>query len=231
MSKSISRTIDMFRGYIKQNSDDSVYSDSYLYDVLLSVRNELFRKSLNNNTVINNNMWKTICIAVCPSDFIPCDCISVSHPYTVLKSKQKIPNYITSNSYKYIQLRTVDNSKIIPYKTIAQGKLMKYKKGSSKMWFTIIDEYLYVVNHPTNAVKVLMLSIILEDPRDAALISYCDTEGNVLERNCYDSSIDTFSIMPHLENPLMMQALQQLGITLQLPDDMSNNTESAPNKY
>lgn len=221
----------MFRGYIKQTSDDSTYSDSFLYDVLLSIRNDLLRKDLNNRSVIGLDLWKHICIAVCPSDFIPCDCITVSGNYTVLKSKQRIPNYITSNRYRYIQLYTVDSGMLIPYKSPIQGKTMKYKKGKVKTWFTIIDDYLYIVNHPTNKVKTFMLRVILEDPRDANTLDYCDTDGNVDGTTCYSASEDTFSLPPQLENPLMLMGLQQLGVTLQVPDDVSNNTDSTLNKY
>lgn len=232
MPKTIAHTIDMFRSYIKQTSDDSVFSDSFLYDVLLSARNDILPKELGSNNPININSWKTFCIAVCPSDFIPCDCITVSGAYTVLKSKQKIPSYLYSRSYRYIQLRTIDNGIKIPYKDPIQGKYMKHKQTKNKMWFTIINDYLYIVNHPTNTLKVVLVHAILEDPRDALLVAYCDNNGNINESaNCYDARKDTFSIPLKIENAIMQTALKLIGVTMQMPDDSSNNTESVINKY
>jgi hypothetical protein len=231
MAKTIHHTIAMLRGFIKQSSDDSEYSDSYLYDILLSVRNDLLSKELGKDKPIGISLWKIICIEICPSDFIPCDCINTTQGYTVLKSKEKIPNYLVTRDYRYIQLRTIDNGLSIPYKTPMQGRASKYKKAKNKMWFTIIDGYLYVVNHPTNKLKLLMLNIILEDPRDGLYMSYCDNNGIATGGNCYNSTKDTFSIPPQLENPIMMTVLKQLGMTLQLPDDNSNNTQSSLNQY
>lgn len=232
MAKSINNTISMLRRYINQTSDDSNYSDGFLYDILLSVRNEILPKELSKDKHIGLNLWKYICIKVCPDNFIPCDCIPANvGEYTVLKSKERIPNYLTTREHRYIQLKTIDNSLQIPYKTVAQGMTFKYKKSNNKVWFTIIDGYIYVLNHPTNNIKVLMLNVILEDPRDVILMSYCDTNGNDLEGNCYDSNSDTFSIPLGIENVVMKMVLQQLGISLQLPEDASNNTESSINKY
>lgn len=231
MTKSIKHVISMLRGYIKQVSDDSKYADSFLYDVLLSIRNDILPKELYKGKHIPLNLWKLICIQVCPDDFIPCDCIDVDIQKSVLKSKQKIPNYIATKSYRYLQIRTVDNQIQIPYKTPIQGKMSKYKKSSNKMWFTIINDHLYIVNHPTNNIKVVLLNIVLVDPRDAILISLCDYDGNVSGGNCYDSSRDSFNIPANIENVVMNMAMKQLGFTLQLPDDTSNNTQSSTNQY
>lgn len=229
MAKSITHTISMLREYIRQTNDDSKYTDSFLYDVLLSVRNDYLPKSLKDGKPIASDLWKIICIQMCQSNFIPCNCIKGK--YTVLKSKEKIPNYLTTREHRYIQLFTVDSSIQIPYKTSIQGKNNIYKKGDNKVWFTILDGYLYVVNHPTNTLKALMLKIVLENPLDAIYLSYCDENGDANGDTCYNPHSDTFNITLELENAVLMGALKQLGVSLQLPEDTSNNTDNTVNKY
>jgi hypothetical protein len=230
MSQSIARTIATLRKRIKNTTVDSVFSDSYLYDEILMVRNDFLIKELSKGKIMPPDLWKVICIEVCPSDFIPCDCIPDVGDYTVLKSKEKIPSFLTSKQFRYIQLMTVDSGLQISYKTPIQGKAINGRLSSDKLWFTVLNDYLYIINHPTNSIKVLMLNILLEDPKDAALLTYCDELGT-LEGSCYNPNEDSFNIPPSILNTLLREVLKNLGVPLQLPDDVSVNTDSTMKKY
>lgn len=227
--KTVQQMVDNFRERIKQTSDDSVFSDSFLYDILLSVRNDMLVKHLNNRYVLNESLWKKLCIPLCVVNSYECSCSTISiHSDKILRSKYKIPNYIVGNYDKYIKVRLIDNKTTISFGDTVTNKFIAYRPSNSPKYYCFIDDdYLYIVGYPNNMLKAVNIYLILTDPRDALLVRDCSDEQSI----CYDSNTDLFQIDVRFEDDLFNKAIQSLGLTLQLPDDVSNNSDSTIRKY
>lgn len=233
MAQSIKTTIDTFRHLIKQTSDDSVYTDPFLYNILLMNRNELLRKHLNNGKHINQSLWKHFCMPLCIDSETICDCIDLGQK--VLKSKYKVPKSFASNYMNYMEITTLDGNKSFFHKYKNKGKYNKYRISTTEeTFYTIFNDYLYIVNHPTNILVAAMIGMVAEDPSDVQSIPvYALDDCNVCvasTSSCYDAESDTFQMPIHLIRPMILMSLEMLGVTLQLPDDTSNNADSTAQK-
>lgn len=228
-SNSIAGVIDKVRELIRQTSDDSVYADEFLYSILLDHRNLLLYRELNKNKYISKFLYKTICMPLIESNQIPCDCLPDGLGCTVLRSKYKIPKPLRSQSYLLLKVLTLDGNHEFGYQEIRVGKYNKYKRTNSlKAYYTIYNEYLYIIGYPNNRLKAVLVEMILEDPSQADSISLCDENGNDQEETCFDPLFDTFQIDAHLVAPMIEMTLKTLTIPLQLPEDTSNDSVSVP---
>ena len=69
----INNIIDYFREIIREISDDTVYSDQFLYEILLQSRAVIIKQLLSRNKPLSPYLYQRICVKLCPSDFIDFD--------------------------------------------------------------------------------------------------------------------------------------------------------------
>lgn len=228
-ANSIIAVIHKVRELIRQTSDDSPYADEFLYSVMLDHRNLLVYRDLNKNKYISKFLYKTVCMPLEKSNQIPCNCVPAGLGCIVLKSKYKIPKPIKTHLYQFLKVLTIDGNIEFDNKEIRVGKFDKYKRTNSlKPYFTIYNEYLYLIGYPDNALKALLVEMILEDPSQADEITLCDTNGVPQDETCFNPLEDTFQIDGHLIGAMIEMTLKTLAIPLALPEDVSNDTNGIP---
>ena len=93
-NQSIYYVVDKFREYLRQTSDDSVFTDEFLQSILIQCRAELIKQLIDGNKELSPWLYQRFCIKLCPSTFIECNCAPIDFGCTVWKSEQPIPEFI-----------------------------------------------------------------------------------------------------------------------------------------
>lgn len=226
-NRSITATIDKVREIVRQTSDDSVYSDMFIYHLLLDERNLLIEREANKRKMRSLFNTKTICMPLVLSKDIPCDCVPEELGCYVLKSKYPIPKPVSTLYGDMIKVTSLDGSKEYSFKASFAGKYNKYSRlGRPPAYYTIYNDHLYLIGVPHNNLKAVLIHIIPEDPVSMDEINLCDETGEELGDTCFDPTQDTFNLDGHLVSVMIEMVLKKLGISLQITEDVTNNASS-----
>lgn len=225
-STSIRKTVDLFREYIRQVSDDSVYEDEYLYDILNISRTKIIDDTLKNNRELSPWLYQRFCMKLCPATFIECSCLSIDFGCTVYRSEKPIPKPITSGD-TIIQISELWGDNLLPIRetSIRYKDLRKYKK---QMYYLIGDVngaiHLFVISDKIPP-KYIKAEGIFEDP-DCIADLLCEDEGE-----CFNPLGSGFNLDLTKFNALFkMTFTEHLAKDTQLPEDRTNNADSTPLK-
>ena len=211
---------------LRQTSDDSNYPDKFIYAILLDERNKIAEREANKRKLRSIFNKKIICMPLEVSTNIPCDCVPEHLGCKVLKSKYKIPKPLSTLYGDMINVTTIDGNKEYAFKPLTSGKYNKYsRQGNKPAYYTIFNDYLYIIGAPLNLMAVL-IHIVPEDPVTMDEINLCDPEGNEQGDTCFDPTKDTFNIDGHLIPIIIELALEKLIPSMQITEDMTNNTSS-----
>lgn len=217
--RTVQAHISTLRNRLKLHSDDSNFTDQYLYKLLVDARATLLRRRSDKRNAIAPYVWQTLCVPLSESTFHNCDCISIG--CSVLKSTIKIPHVLMSRNNA--QIRVTDLAgRSIPYTTEMDLQNNQYSKvKKDKTTWTIIGDYLYVFNDLNRA--YVMVRGVFEDPAELATIATCGS-GNT--STCYDLLNEDFPLDGDLNNALYKLVSEDLGITFQVTPDDSNDAKS-----
>lgn len=228
MSGTIGYEIDKIRHLIKQTSDDSVFTDEFLYSVLLDCRNILIYRELSKNKYRSKFLFKTVCMPLEKSKDIPCECVPDRLGCIVLKSKFKLPKPVRSMTGELMTITTVDGRKEFSYKEVRAGIYNKYSRmGSDRPYYTIYNDYLYLIGYPGNSLPAVLVSMIPEDPSDFDKVTLCTSEEQ-LEETCFNPLEDSFNIDGHLIGAMVDMSLEKLGISITIAEPVSNDANPSP---
>lgn len=142
----------------------------------------------------------------------------------ILRSEYKIPRPILGNKTSLFKVRTFD------YTTISFGsekdfQFNKYDDIKSKLInASIINDYLVIWNNLN--LKMVLANGIWENILDWATIPQCDDSGEYSVIPCFDAKTSDFNMSLTLKQAAEQLVLKQLGITLQLKEDITNDTNS-----
>lgn len=219
----IAQHISIIKSLLRSLTDDTNYTDEFIYALLNSHRALVLREYYKNNNNISHFNWQLVCVNLIKStvhDDCPCapedDC-------KILRTGVKIPVPISAGGNPLLKVRTFDG-KTIPFLALEKA-LNKhlYKHLKNKIVYTISNGYLFVLG--TNNLRAIMIDGIFEDPSALSEITMCDVSGepttvcfNILET---DYPLDLF-----LEPVVRKQILEDLSRSLGIPKDVINDTQS-----
>jgi hypothetical protein len=223
--QTIEAHIDDFRESLRQVTDDSPYSDEFLYKKLLDARNVIVTNELSKNRVINQKYYKFICMKLCEAEMNPCpDCVPDDILPMVLRTKYPLPTSISTTQFDTLTIYSVGMGFEISISTPKRGKYRKYRLVNNvKPYGIIFNNYIYIFNVKQNKLPVIILGAIWHNPADLVSIPTCDEDGNETTNECYNPKLDTFQINNRYFFDMYMMAAKAMGITLQMPDDKTNN--------
>ena len=220
MQQSALYIIDALRELVRQTSDDSVYSDEFLYHILNNARIQIMRQYLNDSKPLSPWLYQRFCIKLCPSTFIECNCQPFAFACTVWRSEKPIPQPMTHNG-GYIAEFSELYGDLITGVTENESRFLKYRKFNRKMYYMIGDskgeKYLYLITEITPP-KYIKVNAILNDPVDAQYAACSDEECPCLEGNGFPHEA-------HLLNNIYQISLEFLGLSMSMREDRSNNSE------
>lgn len=225
-SQSIYAVISRLREKIRQSSDDSVYSDQYLYDILLDYRNVLYAQELNKRNRINKWMYKFVCMPLEEVSESPCECLPHISECKVLKSKYKVPAPLRSILRDMFYVLTVDLRNEIPEGDRSRSEIRRSRRIGSTYFYEIVNEYLYIVGYPQNRLPAIVIKLIPADPASLSNITLCLSDGTTTNQTCYDPLTDTFNIDDKLVGVMIDMAFESITNSAKMPEDRSNDAES-----
>jgi hypothetical protein len=224
--KTIAAHIDDLRTEIRQTSDDSIWSDKYLYKKLVDARSILIKRELDKHKFISDFNYITMCVNLEPG--VPIDCGCSDLQCKVLVSTQELPNPL-QNKYT-LMMKVLDGSFTeVPYGDQTTTKLFKYYKTlKDKKSYTIINNKLIVYNADLR-IKTIIVKLIPVDPVELATFNYTNTCGCDVEnpevQPCFDITTSNFPIDSWLNSAMYTLVKTQL-LTPALKEDLLNDAQS-----
>jgi len=219
---SVYSVISKLRTRIKETSDDSVFSDEFLYSMLLDNRNLIIQRQIDKKKDISPFLYKILCVPLCKKDGDLCDCDCDIFGNEILRSKFKIP---TAFQDCFEVLSSDLSTKYDTFKP-NQLKYQKYRRTNKTfpIW-NIVNEYLEVRNSPNNKLRRVLINAIWFDPSSLADVpNECDEETG--STTCYDVYTDTFQVSGDLVGVIIDMTMQQLMPTLGVKTDQTNNANA-----
>lgn len=211
------------RTFIKQHSDDSLYSDEFLYSLLKDARNTLLERDSKKFTKDSEFHKQTICMPLEVNTYHDCECLPYEVKCKVLKSKFALPKVITGRNKEMMRVLTVDGYNQIPFILSTDLKNFKYSKTKGKgNKYGITNNHLIIFNNLQ--LKIVLIEGIFEDPLELSKIMFCNNDGN--EETCYDLNTTDFPIKGSLDFSMYQICLDILKIPLQIREDDTNNTNN-----
>jgi hypothetical protein len=224
-NQSIYYVVDKYREFLRQLSDDSVFTDEFLYAMLIQSRAELIKNMVDNNKELSPWLFQRFCIKLCPANFIECSCIGdVDFGCTVYRSEKPIPEFLYQNDNLILNISELFGDHI-NYIKERSYRTVKYRKYQNKFYYMIGDingeKHIFMLS-PNNNIppKYIKAEGVLVDPSETEEFM-CDSN-----EECFNPVGVGFSLDLTKHNALFKLTTELLGITLKMPEDRSNNSES-----
>jgi hypothetical protein len=225
--KTIKAHIDDLREQLRQTSDDTIWSDKYLYKKLLDARVVLIKREIDKHRLVSEFNYITMCLSVEPG--VPLDCGCKDLQCKVLVSTQELPKPLQGKYSLFLEVFDGSYNQL-PYGNSITSKYFKYYATlqDKKSW-AIINNKLVVYNADLRN-KTFIVKIVPEDPVELATYSFTNTCGcdvpPVESTPCFDPATSEFPIDAWLNIPMYEMVKEQLLGKL-LKEDLSNDAQSS----
>lgn len=225
--KSVQRVVDFFREQLREISDDSVYTDEFLYEILNMYRAELLYQSLSGGKDLSPWLYQRFCVKLCPSNFIECSCTPFDFQCKVYKSENPIPKPIWNGSTSIINISELyGNEGNINEVNERSFRLSQFRKYKSKYYYYIGDwngaKHLFILsNEDYIPPKYIKIEGVFEDPTSIEELACINDE-------CPNPLGNGFPIDLHKESALFKLAFDHLKQVKTNTEDRTNNAESTP---
>lgn len=217
----VGKIIDAFRETLRQVSDDSVYTDEYLYYIINASRAFLIKNDQKDNGVLSPWAYQRFCIKLCPSTFIECNCEPFDMGCVVYRSENPVPEPIFDNANSIFNVSELFGEPLHSVKETSM-RLLKYRKYKSSMYYLIGalrgEHYLYVIANKTPP-RYLKIEGVFQDPSEI-------DEVSCKEPDCPQPTGNGFPLAIDKHNTLFKIAMEMIGVSLKMPEDRSNNADS-----
>jgi hypothetical protein len=223
--KTINQHIYTLRTLIKNHSDDSYYTDEFLYSLLKSARSSLLEREAKKFTHFPESSYQTICMPLIVDNYHDCECLDYDSDCKVLKSRYDLPTLIQGRNKNLIKIKTIEGDNIDHIVDSAQFKHNKYSKTKKKSILYTIDNN-RIILFGTTKLKVIIIQAVFENPEDLANISYCNVIGEESDQTCYSVAEDPFPMKQSLDTTMYEEVLNLLKVPISLPEDLTNDAIS-----
>jgi hypothetical protein len=217
----VGHVIDAFREILRQVSDDSVFTDEFLYYILSVARAAIIKNTLDGNKDLSPWLYQRFCVKLCPSTFIECNCQPFDFACTVYRSEKPIPKPIWDTQSSVINVSELWGDSILPVRETA-NRVAKYKKYKHPMYYIIGDnngeKYLYVISNKVPP-RYIKIEGVFEDPSLIDQIACKDEE-------CPNPLGMGFPMDLHKHLDLIKISMELITPSLKTPEDRSNNSQS-----
>lgn len=211
----LSETISRLRTLIKQHSDDSPYTDQFLYSVLNSSKARLIRQRATSFNKLPSP--QCFCIELVWANSHDCSCIEVG--CKVLMTKYPIPDTIFGRNKELLYLKTL-GEKEIPVVDFRSLSHMKYDPiKSNERVATEYNGHYLIWNEDT--LGAIIACANWSDIADWEGITLCPEDN---PDSCFDIDTVDFGLPRDMELTLFEFALREINIPLQIRDDMTNDS-------
>ena len=223
---SIKGIVDLAREAVREISDDSVYSDKYLFRIILEARAQLLDQMKKQNKELSPWLHQRFCLKLCPSTFIECGCAPFGFECTVYRSVNPLPQPI-GNDTLVLNISELYGDHINRI-TEKQFRTLKDRKYKRPYYYYIGDvqgkKHLFILGegkpHPPKYIKA---EGIFEDPSDVLQFACNETE-------CPSLSGTGFPFTLSKESALIKLVIESISVSKKFPEDLSNDAKSVPDQ-
>ncbi|GIU70157.1 MAG: hypothetical protein KatS3mg002_1393 [Candidatus Woesearchaeota archaeon] len=221
--KTIGAHIADIRITVRQTSDDSNYSDEYIYKLISDARALLLHQEIYKHRKLSEWNFQTFCVKLEPATYHDCSCIT-DIGCKIMKSTIKIPKPLLSRFKNYFKVYNITQDFEIYKTTPMQLKRDKYSNTRNGIrGYDISNERLILFN--SNGMNHVLIRGVFEDPVLVSMTSACPSADI-----CTDILKVEFPIDVRFNSILKEMVVKQLIGSMQLPDDKTNNAESSVTK-
>ena len=213
---SVSETISRLRTLIKQYSDDSPFTDEFLYSVLNSGKARLLRQRATSFNKLPNA--QCFCIELVKATSHDCACIDIG--CEVLMTKYPIPDTIFGRNTELLYLKTLGEQEIpiIDFRELSYMNLDPIK--ANKRVATEYNRHFLIWNEED--LEALIVCAIWSDIAAWSDIQLCPDSDN--PGDCFNLDTTEFNLPKDMEITLYEFAMRELNIPMQLKEDMTNDS-------
>ena len=228
--KSISSHTDAIRALVKETSDDSIYSDEFLYKLLVDSRATILSQEITKYKYISQDNYQRFCMPLDSTKNSDCiDCLPIEIACAglenVWKSRYKMPLVITGRDKAMLSTYNVDFTISLSPSNMEQRSLQEYSKvNPNRVSYEMNNNSFFLFNRDW---LVVQFKGIFHDPSELSDIRVCNTEGVEGGGNCFDPDTDHFPLDPTLNDRVYKFVLEKLGYSKQIPDDITNDGKSS----
>ncbi len=229
MGDTVKDIVYKFRNLNKALNDESKISNRLIYSFVKSARAILMKRELDKKRLLKSMEFQTLdCVPMEQVDLSTC--IFVKTGTTILKSKDKIPEFIDTNLGLGIQgIYTIDGLNRIDLITLNDllTKLnRKYKTSTLAGFFQ--NDYFYVYG-TTEDDTAIRFSGIFEDPENVYMINNTIKTGRCCDEDlppCISALDAPFPYPKYLEDAILQEASDQfMNYYYKLPRDTENDAK------
>lgn len=212
------------RGY--GDSDDNRYTDRQLAFIVNYYRATLLKRDKDKGKYVTEyyvqDLGKVELIQSDPHG----NCVVDKNIGCILRTKEKIPVPVDTNSQSLITFVGTLEGNQFQRTNYNKSKFGIYSKYSGRLtkWYQL-DEYIYIVNPPTQALKYINIQGVFEDPIKANL--FRQNGFNCEGENCYDEANFDFEYPMSLtlvDTIYKMYTSSEINTANMLPPEIVNDT-------
>lgn len=222
----IAKGISILRNIINQYSDDTSYTDEFLYELLAGARATLISREYNKFEKKSSFDISTFYMPMVVATSIDCEC--VRYGCKVLKSKFDIPRAILKRNKEAIQVYTLGGREIIPMTQLEYNSALLSPIKQNELGWEIKNKKLLLWNgNPiTGSPKIIEIRMIPENIIELANIPKFDANCQLTGETCFDPYILDLPMKQELELAAFQMCLELLNIKAKFPRDYENNATS-----
>lgn len=178
--------ISTIRTMLKEFTDDSLYTNEFLADLLVSTRNSIYEiEYIAKKRNFSRFSYNSFCIKLDRERFQDCDCVPTNLGCQVLKSEIELPKVLLNTKGNLLLNVYTINGNQIDYKPFQERRrLSKHPIANKALSYDIVDKRLVLFGNLN--LKVVIVEAVWENPFQLFDIPSCDTSGNVIGDNCWD---------------------------------------------
>lgn len=207
----INECLSTLRESIKEVTDDSNYTDSFLYSVWNDKRNVLLSRRAQKKEPISDWIYSTFCVDLEKVHYHDCACV----PYgcDVLRTKYQIPNSIRGRNSDLINVLTLSMNEIPKNDDLTLRYDVLDEMKAKRLSYTVHDRYIYI--HGSLTLKKIQIKTVPETHAEWIGIYSC-----IDDLECPESLYDmNANIDRGLNDAAIDMVIQKLFPLKQQPDD------------
>lgn len=226
--------VSRLRNAVKEQSDDSRFTNRYLWSVYNNNLKQLIKQEGDTGRVYSmSDVWQSICVEMEPVSSLYCNCQFLPYNCTVYRSKKRIPAFMeSSDGFVYRWIATPDMSKDFVLVSPYQYHVKRNIKYNRERYAFIHDGYLYT---PSHTYSFLSISAIFEGDTSEFDCKTNQTyeelhpepETTLVNNVCGSKLKQKISIAGYLENAAIKMSLTELFTSVQVKaDEIPNSNDT-----
>lgn len=176
--KSLNKLIYEIRDLVSKQSNDAILENRHYEEFIINKRVKWFENTYNKfQKQIPQIYYQTVCDEIITVD--QSECCEVDTECTILRTKHKIPSFISLKDGELIQSVKGVGIKEIPYNVIPYHRVpyygnSRYNKNSVAAF--LYNEYIYLITFSKwdSLIEKITIRGVFRDPREAGSFKNCD---------------------------------------------------------